>query len=317
MILRILFLALVGLVAWAALPYELWLQGAYFAGGAAFFLALEFFVFHKVPFYRLLTFLLTLFLILAVVGIAFSVMNIPVKFKYQVPGGALALYLLLLAVYAALYYAETAAFFRPANTETADGNNLFVIDTSALIDGRIFQVCEAGFLTNNLCVPEFVVRELQLIADSTNHEKRKKGRRGLQILNDLKGNDKLSVNILAIDYENLRGVDNKLLQLAKDRKARIITTDFNLIKVAQVEGVEVININQMATLLKPPYAVGEVVKANIVKKGNNRKQGIAYLDDDTMVVVEDGERFIGTTQNVIVTSYIQSETGKMLFCRIA
>ncbi|MBL8995285.1 MAG: hypothetical protein JNM63_18210 [Spirochaetia bacterium] len=317
MILRLLFLALVGLVAWSALPYELWLQGVYFAGGAAFFLALEFFVFHKVQFYKVLTFLLTLFLILSVVAIAFSVMNIPVKFKVQIPGGAIALYLLLIAIYAALYYGETAAFFRPANAETVDTNNLFIIDTSALIDGRIFQVCEAGFLTKNLCVPEFVVRELQLIADSTNHEKRKKGRRGLQILNDLKGNDKLSVNILAIDYENLRGVDNKLLQLAKDRKARIITTDFNLIKVAQVEGVEVININQMATLLKPPYAVGEVVKANIVKKGNNRKQGIAYLDDDTMVVVEDGERFIGTTQNVLVTSYIQSETGKMLFCRIA
>lgn len=278
---------------------------------------LEFYVLPRIPFYRLLTFLITLVLLSAFFSLAAWVFDAQFKVKYNGPIlNQVLLFLAIVALHVSTHYGRHAAFFKPQSAEAADAKDACLIDTSALIDGRVAEIAKAGFLSRTLVVPEFVVKELQLIADSTVHEKRKKGRRGLAILGEMKAHENLKVQILPGDIDHLRGVDNKLLHLAKENKARIITTDFNLLKVAQVEGLEVININQMATLLKPAYAVGDQIKVTLVKKGNTRRQAVGYMEDDTMVVVEEGERLIGTTQDMVVTSFLQSETGKIVFCRL-
>jgi uncharacterized protein YacL len=281
-------------------------------------IGLDFFILPRIPFYRLLTFLVTLVLLSAFLALGAWLFDVQFKIKYQTPIlNHVLMFLAIFVLQISAHYGRHAAFFKPQTAEAADAKEAYLIDTSALIDGRVAEIAKAGFLSRTLVVPEFVVKEMQLIADSTVHEKRKKGRRGLAILGEMKAHEQLKVQILPGDIEHLRGVDNKLLYLAKENKARIITTDFNLLKVAQVEGVEVININQMATLLKPAYAVGDQIKVSLVKKGNTRRQAVGYMEDDTMVVVEEGERLIGTTQDMIVTSFLQSETGKIVFCRLA
>lgn len=281
-------------------------------------IGLDFFILPRIPFYRLLTFLVTLVLLSVFLALGAWIFDVQFKIKYQTPlVNHVLMFLAIFVLQISAHYGRHAAFFKPQTAEAADAKEAYLIDTSALIDGRVAEIAKAGFLSRTLVVPEFVVKEMQLIADSTVHEKRKKGRRGLAILGEMKAHEQLKVQILPGDIEHLRGVDNKLLYLAKENKARIITTDFNLLKVAQVEGVEVININQMATLLKPAYAVGDQIKVSLVKKGNTRRQAVGYMEDDTMVVVEEGERLIGTTQDMIVTSFLQSETGKIVFCRLA
>jgi uncharacterized protein YacL len=320
-ILRISWLLLIAAIALFTGPanWLSWFERAILAGAAlAAFLAFDRVLLPRLPFFRLLTFLITLVLLTAFVALGAWVFDFQFKMRHPAPAVNLGLMIAsLLALYTALHYARTAAFFKPQTAEAADAKEAYLVDTSALIDGRVGEVCKAGFLSRSLVVPEFVMKELQLIADSTVHEKRKKGRRGLSILGEMKASDQLDVQILPGDVENLRGVDNKLLFLAKKNKATIISTDFNLQKVAQVEGVQVININNLATLLKPNYAVGDTIKVSLVKKGNARRQAIGYLEDDTMVVVEEGERLLGTTQDMVVTSYLQSETGKIVFCRLA
>ena len=156
---------------------------------------------------------------------------------------------------------------------------------------------------------------MQFISDSSNHEKRKKGRRGLDFLNRMKNSEKLFVSIVSIDYDD-KGVDNKLLRYAKENNTKLITTDFNLVKVARLEGVIVLNINEVATVLKPNYFQGDRIKVNIVKKGNSKNQGVGYLEDDTMVIVEEAEKFIGVLKTVAVTSFMQSNSGKIVFARL-
>ncbi len=188
-----------------------------------------------------------------------------------------------------------------------------LLDTSVIIDGRIADIAETGFLDGTLVIPNFVLRELQLVADSADSLKRNRGRRGLDILQRIQKIATLQVQIVEDDFPALREVDLKLIELAKELEAKIITNDFNLNKVAQLQGVEVLNINELANSLKPIVLPGEAMKVFILKEGKEYNQGVAYLDDGTMVVVDNARKMIGKTIDIAVTSVLQTTAGKMIF----
>ncbi len=190
-----------------------------------------------------------------------------------------------------------------------------VLDTSVIIDGRVADICKTGFLEGTLVVPHFVLRELQQIADSADSAKRNRGRRGLDVLEKIKGVPGVVVQIVEKDYPDVKEVDLKLIELAKDMSAKIVTNDFNLNKVSQLRGVEVLNINELANALKPVVLPGETMKVFILKEGKEYNQGVAYLDDGTMVVVDNARRMIGKTIATQVTSVLQTTAGKMIFGR--
>ena len=188
-----------------------------------------------------------------------------------------------------------------------------ILDTSVVIDGRIADICETGFLDGILVIPHFVLRELQQVADSADSLKRNRGRRGLDILQRIQKMAGITVQFVENDFPQLREVDMKLIELAKEFDAKIVTNDFNLNKVAQLRGVEVLNINELANALKPVYLPGETMKVFILKEGKEFNQGIAYLDDGTMVVVDNARKMIGKTVDSSVTSVLQTTAGKMIF----
>jgi len=190
-----------------------------------------------------------------------------------------------------------------------------VLDTSVIIDGRIADICKTGFLEGTLVVPHFVLRELQQIADSADSIKRNRGRRGLEILEKVKSAPGITVQIVEKDYPDVKEVDLKLIELAKELSAKIVTNDFNLNKVSQLRGVEVLNINELANSLKPVVLPGETMKVFILKEGKEYNQGVAYLDDGTMVVVDNARKMIGKTIATQVTSVLQTTAGKMIFGR--
>jgi uncharacterized protein YacL len=190
-----------------------------------------------------------------------------------------------------------------------------VLDTSVIIDGRIADICKTGFLEGTLVVPHFVLRELQQIADSADSAKRNRGRRGLDVLEKIKSVPGVAVQIVEKDYPDVKEVDLKLIELAKEMIAKIVTNDFNLNKVSQLRGVEVLNINELANALKPVVLPGEMMKVFILKEGKEYNQGVAYLDDGTMVVVDNARRMIGKTIATQVTSVLQTTAGKMIFGR--
>lgn len=191
-----------------------------------------------------------------------------------------------------------------------------ILDTSVVIDGRIADICETGFLDGTLVIPHFVLRELQQVADSADTLKRNRGRRGLDILQRIQKMAGINVQFVENDYPQIREVDMKLIELAKELDgAKIVTNDFNLNKVAQLRGVEVLNINELANALKPVYLPGETMKVFILKEGKEFNQGIAYLDDGTMVVVDNARKMIGKTVESSVTSVLQTTAGKMIFGR--
>lgn len=190
-----------------------------------------------------------------------------------------------------------------------------ILDTSVIIDGRIADICDTGFLDGVLVIPHFVLRELQQVADSADGLKRNRGRRGLDILQKIQKTSGITVLFVENDYPAVREVDMKLIELAKEFEAKIVTNDFNLNKVAQLRGVEVLNINELANALKPVYLPGEVMKVFILKEGKELNQGIAYLDDGTMVVVDNARKMIGKTVDSSVTSVLQTTAGKMIFGR--
>lgn len=191
-----------------------------------------------------------------------------------------------------------------------------VLDTSVLIDGRIGHIVETGFLEGDIIIPNFVLEELQLIADSADDLKRERGRRGLDIVNNLKKTKKANIIISSKDYRDVREVDIKLLKFAHESGASIVTNDFNLNKLAQVQGIKVLNINELANSVKTIVIPGEKMIVNIVKEGKEHNQGLAYLDDGTMIVVEEGKSFIGRQVQVIVTTVLQTAAGKMIFTKI-
>jgi uncharacterized protein YacL len=188
-----------------------------------------------------------------------------------------------------------------------------ILDTSVIIDGRIADIAETGFLDGVLVIPQFVLRELQLVADSADSMKRNRGRRGLDILQRIQKMAHLVVQIVEEDFPHVREVDMKLIELAKVFDCKVITNDFNLNKVAQLHGVEVLNINELANSLKPIVLPGETMRVFILKEGKEYNQGVAYLDDGTMVVVDNAKRMISKTVDISVTSVLQTTAGKMIF----
>ena len=188
-----------------------------------------------------------------------------------------------------------------------------ILDTSVIIDGRIADICETGFIEGTFIVPQFILQELQHIADSSDSIKRTRGRRGLDILNKMQKQIDLEVQISEHDFPKIRDVDTKLVALGKELNAKIITNDFNLNKVAKLQGVAVLNINQLANALKPVVLPSEIMTVRILKEGKELGQGVAYLDDGTMVVVDNAKRYVGKNVNVTVTSVLQTTAGRMIF----
>ncbi|MCX7858266.1 MAG: TRAM domain-containing protein [Deltaproteobacteria bacterium] len=191
-----------------------------------------------------------------------------------------------------------------------------ILDTSAIIDGRIADVCESGFIEGTLIIPQFVLYEIQHIADAADHVKRMKGRRALDILHRLQKQNIVPVKIVDYDFPKLKDVDTKLIAIAKRFSGKIITNDYNLNKVAELQGIEVLNINQLASALKPPLLPGESLNIKVVKEGKEFGQGIGYLEDGTMVVIDEARRYIGKNVDVIVTSVLQTPSGRMIFAKL-
>ena len=200
------------------------------------------------------------------------------------------------------------------------GENFYrykLLDTNILIDGRIYDLAKTGFLEGTLIVPNFVLYELQYIADSGDSIKRVRGRRGLDILNKLRTEKLVPVEMYEGDFEDIQEVDTKLIKLAKLLDAEIITNDYNLNKVSEFQNVRVLNVNALAKSLKPRVIPGEKLNVMVIKNGTERQQGVAYLDDGTMIVVEDGRYFMNKTIEVEVTSAIQTDAGRMIFAKPA
>src|SRR5476649_2829113 len=190
-----------------------------------------------------------------------------------------------------------------------------ILDTSVIIDGRIADVCETGFVDGTLVIPQFVLKELQLVADSADSMKRNRGRRGLDILQKIQKMAGIEVVISDMDFPEVKEVDLKLIELARALQGKIVTNDFNLNKVAQLRGVDVLNVNELANSLKPVVLPGEIMKVFILKEGKEYNQGVAYLDDGTMVVVDNARKMISKTIDIVVTSVLQTTAGKMIFGR--
>jgi uncharacterized protein YacL len=202
-------------------------------------------------------------------------------------------------------------FFREERT----GRSFKILDTSVIIDGRISDICDTEFIEGDLIVPQFILKELQLVADSADSVKRQRGRRGLDVLDQLQKSSRVSVVISEIDFPDTPDVDSKLIELAKHMDAKIITNDFNLNKIAELQGVAVLNINELANALKPVVLPGEMINVFILKEGKEKDQGVAYLDDGTMVVVDNSRKMIGQNVEITVTSVLQTTVGKMIFGR--
>lgn len=212
-------------------------------------------------------------------------------------------------------------YFRNINKVRREENSKYfvypkILDTSVIIDGRILDICQTEFLEGELIIPRFVLSELQHIADSSDSLKRNRGRRGLDILNKMTKIRKNKVKIVGKDYNEPKEVDAKIIRLAKEIKAKVITNDYNLNKVAQLEGIPVLNINDLSNALKAVILPGEEMNTQIIKEGKEPEQGIAYLDDGTMIVVEDGHKYIGKKVNILVTSILQTPAGRMIFGRV-
>jgi len=196
------------------------------------------------------------------------------------------------------------------------GDHAKILDTSVIIDGRISDITETGFLEGPLLIPQFVLNELQHIADSSDPVKRTRGKRGLEVLQHIQKQANVDVRIVDKDFPSVRDVDAKLIELAKEVRGKILTNDSNLNKVAQLQGIEVLNINALANSLKPVVLPGEEMNVKILKEGKEMGQGIAYLDDGTMIVVDNGRKQIGKTLDVLVTSVLQTPAGRMIFARL-
>lgn len=209
------------------------------------------------------------------------------------------------------------SLIRAVHRRQIDEVNPKIIDTSVLIDGRIADICDTGFVEGTMIIPRFVLKELQGIADSADVLRRMRGRRGLDIIKKLQGPDsKVKIKVVEDDPEDIPEVDGKLVRLTRDYRGKIMTNDLNLNKVAQIEGVEVLNINDLANALKPAVLPDEEMHVKIVKEGKEAYQGVGYLDDGTMVVVDGGKAHVGRDVSVVVTSVLQTSAGRMIFTRL-
>ena len=196
-----------------------------------------------------------------------------------------------------------------------ENKNYKLLDTNVIIDGRIADICRTGFIEGIFLVPVFVLEELQHIADSPNSLRRVRGRRGLDVLQSMRDDETLKIEVMNVDFNDVQEVDSKLVRLAQKVGGKIITNDFNLNKVAQLRGVEVLNINDLSNAVKPVVIPGEIMRVQVVKDGKEPGQGVAYLDDGTMIVIENGHKFLSRTISVEVTSALQTSAGRMIFAR--
>jgi uncharacterized protein YacL len=225
---------------------------------------------------------------------------------------------LAFCLYAGIFLAHSPGLrliggFRHDDEES--GTTEKILDTSVIIDGRILDIAQTNFIEGPFIIPNFVLREIQLISDSPDPVKRNRGRRGLEMLNKLQQLDNIKVKISYIDYTDTREVDAKLVKLARETGGKLITNDFNLNKVAELQGVEVLNLNSLTNALKPIVLPGEDIQIEVIKEGKDENQGIGYLEDGTMVVVENGRALLGKHITVNVTSIIQTAAGKMIFTK--
>lgn len=205
---------------------------------------------------------------------------------------------------------------RPGNRKTLSGGSQFkILDTSAIIDGRIADLSKTGFLEGILVAPGFVIGELQKIADSADSLRRNRGRRGLDLLNRMQKENQIAVRIFDCEYDEVEEVDTKLLRLAREMDAKVVTNDYNLNKVAELYGVKVLNINDLSNAIKPVVLPGEEMFIHVLRDGKEYGQGIGYLDDGTMIVVEGGKSFIGLDIEILVTSVLQTSAGRMIFAK--
>ena len=201
------------------------------------------------------------------------------------------------------------------DAENKPNPNYKLLDTNVIIDGRIADICKTGFLEGRILIPVFVLEELQYIADSSDSLRRVRGRRGLDILQKIREDETLEVEVMNVDFDDIHGVDSKLVRLAQKVGGKIITNDYNLNKVAQLRGVEVLNINDLSNAVKPVVIPGETMKVQVVRDGKEPGQGVAYLEDGTMIVIENGHRYLSRTISVEVTSALQTSAGRMIFAK--
>jgi len=204
----------------------------------------------------------------------------------------------------------------PLFEKLEEEKDIKLLDTSTIIDGRIADICETGFIQGTFVIPQFVLYEIQHVADHQDPIKRTRGRRGLDVLHRLQKQTFLSVKIVDYDFPKLKDVDTKLIALAKRLGGKIITNDYNLNKVAELQGIEVLNMNQLAMSLKPMMLPGEQMNVKVVREGKEQGQGIGYLDDGTMVVVDDARKYLGKAVDVVVTSVLQTTSGRMIFSKL-
>nr|MBU1328495.1 PIN domain nuclease [Candidatus Omnitrophota bacterium] len=195
-------------------------------------------------------------------------------------------------------------------------DEMILLDTSVIIDGRIADVCKTGFLDGKFIVPRFVLKELQHIADSSDSLKRERGRRGLDILGKLQKSQNIDIKIHNEDFADIKEVDLKLVKLAKVLDAKIFTNDYNLNKVSEIQGIRVLNINELSNALRPVVLPGEMLETRLIKEGKEYNQGVGYLEDGTMIVVDNGRRLIGQNVNVVVGSVLQTAAGRMIFGKL-
>lgn len=265
----------------------------------------------------------------AVAGLAVGILlaglvTMPIK-RLPLPevfsGGAIFLVYAVLGYFGLVFGSRKGNEFeygRLVNVFKAKGEDRYIklLDTSVIIDGRIADICETGFLDGVFMIPQFILHELQHIADSSDPLKRARGRRGLDVLHRIQKMPTLDVRVVEEDFPNIREVDSKLVALAQAKNAKVITNDFNLNKVAELQGVSVLNINDLSNAVKPVVLPGEAMKVFVLKEGKEFGQGVGYLDDGTMIVVENGRKFIGKNVDVSVTSVLQTTAGRMIFTRL-
>jgi len=201
-------------------------------------------------------------------------------------------------------------------SQVKESSDYGILDTSVIIDGRIADICDTGFVEGTLLVPRFVLDELQYIADSSDSMKRSRGRRGLDILNRMQRSSGINIEVVDQDFPKLKGVDAKLVAMAKKMNGKIITNDFNLNKVAELQGIKILNVNELANALKPVVLPGEVMTVKIIKDGKEPGQGVAYLDDGTMIIVDNAQKYQGSNVEVVVTSVLQTTAGRMIFSEL-
>jgi uncharacterized protein YacL len=249
--------------------------------------------------------------------VSFAIYRIPLVGTYLSPGIMLVLAYLGFTVVNSRK--EELAFFtnlfKAGKAVEKQARLIKVLDTSVIIDGRIMDICTTGFVEGVMIIPGFVLEELRHIADSSDLLKRNRGRRGLDILNKMQKDLKVPVQIWEEDFKDLAEVDTKLVRLTKKLKGKIVTNDYNLNKVCELQGVPVLNINELANAVKPVVLPGEEMAVQVIKDGKEAGQGVAYLDDGTMIVVENGRRYIGDKLEVVVTSVLQTAAGRMIFAK--